>query len=913
MLVCALFCFSPASLAAQAPATDASAVVRPPADALYRDPRRSPSERTQDLLARMTLEEKFWQLFMIPGDRDDPSHDYRHGSFGLQVVAPRGMRAEAARSDTLAPAHVARAHAQRIAALQRFFVDSTRLGIPMMPFEETLHGLAREGATTFPQAIGLAATWDTTLMARVAAAIADETRARGIRLSLSPVVNIANDPRWGRTEETYGEDAYLTGAMGRAYIRALETRGVVATAKHFVANVGDGGRDSYPIEFSERLLRERYFPPFRSAIHDAGARSIMSAYNSVDGSPATQNRTLLTTVLRDEWKFGGFVMSDAAATGGATVLHHTEASTATATRRAYEAGLDVIFQSSWEQHRPYLNAFRTAGIAPALIDSAVARVLRVKFALGLFEMPYGTPDEAARLAQSPAHVALAREAAAASFVLLRNERVAPRGGQRTPPVSGGAPVLPFGAGVRRIAVIGADAIEGRVGGYSPPGARTVTIADGIRAGAPPGTRVRVHAGVPRVWRDLVPVPASALHSTHDGQRVQGLRGEYWANIDFTGAPAITRTDARIAFAWTLNSPGRGLPFDWYAARWTGTLQVPVGGVRTLAIEGNDGYRLWVDDTLRIDRWRKASHGTARIVVRLAGGTAHRLRLEYFETTGSARVALLWDAGVRDHQNAAIAEAVREAHASDVTVVVAGIEEGEFRDRAKLGLPGRQEALIRAVAATGTPTVVLLVGGSAITMPWLEAVHGAMQLWYPGQAGGDAVADVLFGRRAPAGRLPITFPMHEGQVPLHYGHKPTGRGDDYLDLTGLPLFPFGHGLTYTTFSYRDLDVVIRPRDDSVAVRVSLTVQNGGPRAGDEVVQLYLRDVLASVARPMMELAGFTRISLAPGASQRITFDVKRSQLRFLGASMTLVEEPGTWRVMVGASSRDIRLRREVELP
>jgi len=324
-------------------------------------------------------------------------------------------------------------------------------------------------------------------------------------------------------------------------------------------------------------------------------------------------------------------------------------------------------------------------------------------------------------------------------------------------------------------------------------------------------------------------------------------------------------------------------------------------------------RLWVNDTLRIDHWRKASYGTQRTAVRLAGGTSHRVRLEYFEATGNARLKLLWDAGIVDRQPAQIAGAVALARTSDVAVIVAGIEEGEFRDRAMLGLPRKQEVLIRAVAATGTPVVVVLVGGSAITMPWIEHVGAVLDVWYPGQEGGHAVADVLFGRVNPAGRLPLTFPMHEGQVPLHYAHKPTGRGDDYLDLTGHPLFPFGHGLSYSSFTYRDLHVEVRPATDSIALRVSLGVQNTGARSGDEVVQLYLRDVLASVARPIQELAGFTRISLAAGASQRVTFDVKRSQLQFLDASMKLVEEPGVWRVMVGGSSRDIRLREEVTVP
>ncbi|MEQ1691622.1 MAG: glycoside hydrolase family 3 N-terminal domain-containing protein [Gemmatimonas sp.] len=867
---------------------------RPPASAPYRDARLSPDARTQDLLARMTLDEKFWQAFMIPGDRDDPSHDYRDGSFGLQINVPPGMRADGPRSDTLPAATVARAHTERINALQRWFVNETRLGIPLLPFEETLHGLTREGATTFPQAIALAATWDTALVSRVASAIAAETRSRGIRMSLSPVINIANDVRWGRVEETYGEDTWLTSAMARAYITPLELAGIVTTPKHFIANVGDGGRDSYPIEFSRRLLDERYFPPFVTAFRDAKARSVMSAYNSVDGSAATQSRLLLTDVLRTGWGFTGFVISDAAATGGATVLHHTEASTATAARHALESGLDVIFQSTYEQHRPYLAAFRNAGIAPAVIDSAVARVLRVKFAMGLFESAYANPDSAAAQARSPAHRLLAREAAAASIVLLRNEHAR----------------LPLTSSARRIVVIGEDATEARVGGYSPPGARVVSILDGIRTGAPTGTLVRTSAGVPRVFRALTVIPAAAFATVRNGTAAPGLAAEYWDNISMDGAPRLSRIDARVDFGWTLNSPGRGIPFDWYSARWTSTLTVPATGARTLAVEGNDGYRLYVDGRLRIDNWRKQSYGTRRLDMVLTPGSRHELRLEFFEATGNARLKLLWDAGVRDTQDAAIAHATSLARQSDIAVVVAGIEEGEFRDRAMLGLPGRQEELIRRVAATGTPVVVVLVGGSAITMPWLDRVDAVIDAWYPGQEGGHAVADVLFGKTNPAARLPLTFPMHEGQVPLHYAHKPTGRGDDYLDLTGQPLFPFGHGLSYTTFAYRDLTIDVRPPSDSVALIVSAVVTNTGTRPGDEVVQLYLRDVLATVARPVMELAGFTRTMLAPQQSRTVTLHVSRAQLSLLDADMKRVNEPGTWRIMLGASSKDIRLRREV---
>ena len=522
--------------------------------------------------------------------------------------------------------------------------------------------------------------------------------------------------------------------------------------------------------------------------------------------------------------------------------------------------------------------------------------------MGLFEAPYGNPDSAAAVARSTAHRALAREAAAASIVLLRNARA------RLPL---NAPAR--GAQALRLAVIGEDATEARVGGYSPPGARAVSILDGIRAAAPAGTTVRSAPGVPRLFSPTVVIPASAWSAQQDAATDRGLHGEYWDNITMSGAPRLTRVDPEIDFGWTLNSPGRGIPYDWYSARWAGTLTAPASGVRTLAVEGNDGYRLYVDDVLRLDNWQKASYGTRSVPVQFAPRSRHRVRLEYFEATGNARLKLRWDAGVRDPREREITRAVALARTSDVAIVVAGIEEGEFRDRALLGLPGQQEQLIRRVAATGTPVVVVLVGGSAITMPWLDRVDAVVDVWYPGQEGGHAVADVLFGRVNPAGRLPLTFPMHEGQVPLHYAHKPTGRGDDYLDLTGQPLFPFGHGLSYTTFSYTDLQVVVQPNANPLDLTVRATITNTGTRAGSEVVQLYLHDVLATVARPVMELAGFARVSIQPGASHAVQFQISRAQLSLLDASMRRVVEPGMWRIMVGASSKDIRLRTEINVP
>lgn len=871
---------SAALVAVSALAAQSAQTPEPPA---YKNAALPVADRVKDLVGRMTLEEKFWQLYMIPGDLSDPAHDYSHGVFGLQISAPEGAGPDAAR-----------AHAGSINAIQKYFVEQTRLGIPIIAFEEALHGLKAPGATAFPQAIGLAASWDTDLMRRVAEASAREAASRGIRDVLSPVVNIADDVRWGRVEETYGEDPYLVSAMARAFVGGVEFTNVIATPKHFVANAGEGGRDSYPVYHNERMLMERYFPPFQAALA-AGARSVMTAYNSVDGAPATQNPRLLNEILKRDWQFGGFVISDAAATGGATVLHMTEPNTPAATAHALASGLDVIFQSAWPQHRPYWSAFQQGLIPTSVIDAAVGRVLRAKFALGLFEHPYVDVDAAARVNGAPEHTTLARAAARASVVLLKNDR------QR----------LPLAKTLGSLAVIGVDATEARLGGYSGPGRDVVSILDGIRLAVSRTTAVRYTPGPGRVVDDVTPIPASAFTTVDDGRTVAGLAAQYFDNPRLEGRPALSRLDPRVDFRWTLNSPGRGIPFDWYSARWTSTLTAPADGVRQIALEGNDGYRLWLDGTVVIDRWFKRSYGRQTVNVDLAPGTHHDVRLEFFESTGNARLKLLWDAGAPHGTAAArrsIDDAVALARESDAAVIVAGIEEGEFRDRAFITLPGLQEDLITAVAATGKPVVVVLVGGSAIGMSqWLDRVDAVIDAWYPGEQGGHAVADVLFGDYNPAGRLPVTFAMREGQLPLSYDHRPTGRGDDYLDLTGMPLFPFGHGLSYTTFAYTDLAISPDHASADDTVTVSCRVTNTGTRIGDEVVQLYVKDVLASLARPVMSLKGFARVQLAPGDATTVRFTLSREALRMLDARMQWVVEPGDFRILVGASSEDIRLR------
>ncbi|WP_276483928.1 glycoside hydrolase family 3 protein [Paraflavitalea pollutisoli] len=861
-----------------------TAQVLPP----YKDARLPIDTRVKDLLARMTPEEKFWQLFMIPGDLDQAAPgQYRHGLFGFQVSA-------AAQGDaggqllSYGTRENAGTLAKKINRIQRYFIDSTRLGIPMIAFDEALHGLVRDGATAFPQAIGLAATFDTALMRQVSTAIATETKARGIRQILTPVVNIASDVRWGRTEETYGEDPLLSSEMGVAFVRSFEQMGIVATPKHFIANVGDGGRDSYPIHFNERLLEEIYLPPFKACIERGGARSIMTAYNTLDGIACSANSWLLQHKLKEQWGFKGFVISDANAVGGAVVLHNTAVDYADAGKQSINNGLDVIFQTSYDHYKLFIPPFLNGQTDTNRINEAVARVLRAKFELGLFEQPYVDEAAAGSTRYAQAHKTLVATAARKSMVLLKNDRR----------------VLPFAAGIKTIAVIGEEAQAARLGGYSGPGINKVSILDGLRRRAGKSVQVLYAPGAGIKDERLTVIPAQYLQ--HNGK--PGLQGDYYNNLQLTGTPVLTRTDATIDFKWTLYAPASSLAVDNYAVRWSGQLMAPRTGIINIGLEGNDGYRLYIDNKLVVDNWQKRSYQTITGKVSLEKGKQYAIRVEFYEPAGNAILKLVWNEGVAKNQAAKIAAAVATARQADIAVIAVGIHEGEFQDRALLSLPGEQENLIKAVAATGKPVVVLLVGGSAITMSnWVDKVQSVVACWYPGEEGGHAVADVLFGDYNPAGRLPITFPVHEAQLPLVYNHKPTGRGDDYHNLSGQPLFPFGYGLSYTSFAYSDLQLDNKQIGVGASTTVHCTITNTGKRAGEEVVQLYLKDLLASVARPVLELKGFQRIDLEPGQSKKISFTITPEMLQLLDKDLKRVIEPGDFRIMIGSSSRDLHLK------
>jgi beta-glucosidase len=860
---------------------------------IYKDASQPVEIRVNNLLSLMTPEEKFWQLFMIPGDIGADSSLYKTGIFGFQVSTD-GQNANAAgQMLNYNQGNTAYETAIKINEMQKFFIEESRFGIPIIPFDEALHGLVRKGATAFPQAIGLAATWNKVLVNEVAGAIAEESGSRGIRQILSPVVNVATDVRWGRTEETYGEDPFLVSEMGVAFVSAFESRGIITTPKHFVANVGDGGRDSYPVQYNERFLSEIILPPFQACIEKGGSRSVMTSYNSYDGTPCTANNWLLNTILKKEWGFKGFVISDAGATGGANVLHFTASNYADATAKSINGGLDVIFQTNYEHYKLFSPPFYDGRINTKTIDEAVARVLRLKFELGLFENPYVDANLAAGLNGNQKNKDLAKKAALESIVLLKNDNS----------------ILPISKNIKSIAVIGPDADAARLGGYSGPGNENVSILVGIENLVGMDVDVKYTLGCNRENIEFVNVPSEFLSCKNDDKTQIGLMGEYFNNVNLSGSPVFKRCDQQIQFQWTLFSPDpEKLSYDFYSVRWSGKIKSPETGIFKIGIDGNDGYRLYIDGKLVIDNWIKKTKQIITTDFSFEKNREYDIKIEFYEPVGNAWFNLVWNIGVENNQDAEIEKAVTLTNESDIAIVVVGIEEGEFRDRAYLNLPGKQEELIKKVAATGKSVIVVLVGGSAITMNnWINEVDGILDVWYPGEQGGNAVAEVLFGDYNPAGRLPITFPVFEGQLPLVYNHKPTGRGDDYNNLTGQALFPFGFGLSYTNFEYSDIKLEKNIITDSDSTFVTVKVKNIGKTKGDEVVQLYLRDELASVARPVIELKGFERINLNPGETKEVRFIITPEMLSMLDINLKKVVEPGIFRIMIGASSKDIRQR------
>ena len=837
-------------------------VCLPLAGQIYKDPHQPLDKRVDDLLSRMTLEEKASQLL------------------------------------SASPA-------------------IERLGVPAYDWwNECLHGVARAGrATVFPEAIGIAATWDTNLVFRMATAISDEARAkhqefvrrgkRGIYQGLTfwtPNINLFRDPRWGRGMETYGEDPYLTSRIAVQFIRGLEGDDphylkTVATAKHYAVHSGpESSRHVFDAVVSETDLRDYYLPHFEAAVKEGGAFSVMCAYNSVDGQPACANTRLLGDILRGEWGFPGYVVSDCGAIGDIYNGHKFAKTAAEGVAMAIKAGTDLDCGLEYENVVP---AVRQELLNEKDVDTAVRRLLTARFKLGMFD-----PPEMVHWAQipysvneSPEHQRLALEVARKSIVLLKNE--------------GG--LLPLNRRTKTIAVFGpnADSVDVLLGNYNGQPSHPVTPLEGIRRKVGPDTRVLYARGsdLAEGMPLLETVPASALFTSQGADRRPGLRAEYFNTAAFNGRayfsqafvseamrktavipanpqPLFTRIDPQVDFDWRDGAPRAGMDDDNFGVRWTGYLAPPVTGKYQLGATGLNAYEVYLNGKPLVSRDNVHERGYEYETVDLQAGKFYPIRVDFHEVHGDADIRLVWappHAGYAE-------EALRVARQADVVLMFLGLSprlEGEEMrvqvegfsggDRLRLGLPRVQETLLQQVSALGKPVVLVLLNGSAVAVNWAKGrVPAIVELWYPGQAGGTALADVLFGDYNPGGRLPVTFYKSEDQLPPFDDYSMKGRTYRYFE--GEPLYSFGYGLSYTTFTYRNLRVPEEARAGS-PVKVSVDVENTGKRDGEDVVQLYLKH--PGVVR---ELQGFERVPLRAGEKKTVEFTVTRAQAGEMGLTV-----------------------------
>ena len=741
-----------------------TAVVAQDAAPGYKNPRLPIEQRVADLLARMTLEEKCAELYP---------------SFTHHFLDTTGQYTEA--TAIKAYMHVFDESSQLDAhdgavlrnALQRYLVEKTRLGIPTIEMGEALHGFMSYGATSFPQALALASTWDPEQVKKVFTAAADEMASAGVEQAFTPVLDLARDPRWGRTEETYGEDPYLGAHIGVAAIEGLQgpnylldRHHVIATAKHFAAHgEPEGGTNTAPANYSERILQESFFVAFRAAIEEAHAGSVMASYNEIDGIPSHVNTWLLDDVLRKTWGFEGYVTSDGDGLQMLVQTHHIAANFADAARQAIAAGVDYDL-SDGAVYRTLLAQVKDGKVPEWQIDRAVSKVLYTKFRLGLFENPYVDPDYARKITNSQEHRDLAEKTAEKSVVLLKNDNS----------------LLPLDLSkLKTIAVIGPNAADVHQGGYSRQAAHGVSILDGIR------------------------------------ERVG--------------------SSAKVVYA-----------------------------EGTRITEGKQGWAAWYENQ-----------------VTLPDEKSQLQRLQ---------------------------EAVAVAKTADVAIVVVGENEHTNReawseehlgDRDSLDLIGYQDRLIQAIVETGKPTIVFLINGRPLSINYaVEHVPAIVEGWYLGQEGGTAAARVLFGDVNPGGKLPISFPRNVGELPDYYNHKPSlNRG--YLFSGRKVLFPFGWGLSYTTFKFDNLKAEPSEIGTAGETTVSVDVTNTGTRAGDEVAELYIHQKVASVTQPVKQLRGFERVTLKPGEKTTVHFKLTPKELQILNRDMHWVVEPGAFDIMVGSSS------------
>lgn len=834
---------------------------------------------------------------------------------------------------------------EKVSQMQNDAPAIPRLGVPKYEWwNEALHGVARAGsATVFPQAIGLAASFDSDMMFKVATVISDEGRAKYHEFSRrnqrnryqgltfwSPNINIFRDPRWGRGQETYGEDPYLTSQMGVAFVKGLQGshpkyRKTDATAKHFAVHSGpEFNRHEFDARPTERDLYETYLPAFRALVQDANVAAVMGAYNRVNGESASASQRLLLDILRKDWGFKGYVVSDCDSIED-IFLHHKIVKTAEeAAALGVKKGLEL---NCGKTYSALFNAVKQGLITEAEIDDALRRLFYARFRLGMFD-----PDSAVPFAkipysvnQSKVHDDLARQAAQKSLVLLKNKKL-----------------LPLKKDLKYIAVIGptADEVMSLLGNYYGTPEQPVTILNGIRQAVSSDTQVYYARGTELVEGREDPRAAPVIDSRFLRPSIdsneQGLKGEYFRGVDFSGKPLLTRVDSRIDFRWDRGAPtdalvARGelkkdqaLPNDAYSVRWTGKLIAPLSGEYEFNVSANDGVRLWIDNNNLLDAWGLAERLRSQSVKQhLDAGKIYDIKLEYFEDIRDAEVRLAWRL---PGAKSAHEEAMDAAKKSEVIIYVGGLTgdvEGEEMkvnypgfmggDRTDLVLPKPQQKLLEDLVATGKPVVLVLTGGSSLAVDWTDKnVPAILMAWYPGQRGGNAVADVLFGDVSPSGRLPITFYKANAELPDFQDYSMQGRTYRYYNEK--PLYPFGHGLSYGRFDYENirLDKERLQQQDSLAI--SFDLKNVGNVVASEVVQVYVRSLNRQPLDAIKNLRAFKSIELKPGESQSLNFGllVNRDFTYYDEEQKSYRVRPGDYEIQVGASSQDIRLKKKIKI-
>jgi len=751
----------------------------------FQDATRPVDERAADLLGRMTLVEKVaqlgscWVYSLLDGVTFNPQRASAILANGIGHITRIGGASNVTPRQSALVAN----------AIQRWLLENTRLAIPVVVHEECCSGYMAKGATVFPQAIGVASTWQPELVEAMGDVIRQQMRSVGGHHALAPVLDIARDARWGRVEETFGEDPYLVAQMGMAYVRGIQgptlANGVVATGKHFVGyGMSEGGLNWAPPHIMPRELRETYLYPFEAAVREAGLASIMNGYHELDGIPCGANKWLLTDVLRGEWGFDGTVVSDYFAVAQLQDYHNIAADRVEAAHMALDAGLDVELPATDAFNADLVKAVEAGQVPLDLIDQAVTRLLEQKIALGLFEHPF--VDEGAVAFDTPSDRELARKLATNSLVLLRNE----------------GNLLPLPKTLRSIAIIGpnADSIRNLFGDYAYP-AHIETLMEMMQK------------------KNIFNMPtAEGITDAGDFIKTQSI---------LTAFKDADDVDMEIHYARGCN--------------------------------------------------------------------------------------------VRDDSREGFPAAVEAAKKAQVAIVIVGDKAGltddcttgEARDRAVLDLPGVQADLVKAIYDTGTPVVLLMMNGRPISLGWMaEQIPAILECWFPSEEGATAIKDVLFGDANPGGKLPISFPRHVGQIPVFYSHRPSGGRSnwkvDYVETPVTPQYPFGFGLSYTTFELSNLQISERAKaHDSFTVKVDVT--NTGAREGDEVVQVYTHQLVMGITRPLKELKAFQRVTVPPGQTRTVTFTLPVRLLAFINAADQCVVAPGPVTIMVGTSSADLPLQ------